>query len=43
MNGQWQDNHEKGNKKGKVNGIKVTNALAMLVIVVLKIVHIVHE
>jgi len=34
-NGRWQDSHEKGNKKGKVNGLKITNALAIFGTVVL--------
>ena len=42
-NGWWQDSHEKGNIKGKVNGFDVSDALAMLGTVFLNIVHVVHE
>ena len=42
-NGRWQNSHEKGNQKGKVNGLKVTNSLAKLGTDVLNVVHVVHR
>ena len=43
VNGRWRYKHEKGNEKGRVNGSKVSDALATLGTVVLNIVHVVHE
>jgi len=42
VNGQWWENHEKGNMKSKVNGWEASNALAMLGTVVLNVVNVVH-
>ena len=43
VNGWWYENHEKGNIKGKVNGFEVSDALAMLGIIVLNVVHVVNR
>jgi len=43
INGWWQDNHEKDNNKGKVNGFETSDALAMLGTIVLNVVHDLHE
>jgi len=42
INGRWQNNHDKGNRKGKANGFEASNALNMLGMIVLNIVHVVH-
>jgi len=42
INGQWKDNNEKGNQKGKVNGFDASYALSMLGTIVLNIAHVVH-
>lgn len=39
VNGWWQDNHGKGNIKGRVNGFQVLDALAMLGTVLLNFFH----
>ena len=39
----WQKGHEKGNRKGKVNGLEVSNSLDMLGTFVLNVVHGVHR
>jgi len=39
ITGQWKENHEKGNREGKLNGFEASNALAMLGIFVLNVVH----
>jgi len=39
VNRQWQYTHVKGNRKGKVNEYEVLDALAMLGMIVLNVVH----
>ena len=39
VNGRWHDSHEKGTRKGNVNGFEVTNDLAKLGTVLLNVVH----
>ena len=39
VNGWWQDSHEKGNRKVKVNGCDTSDSLAMLGMVVLNVVY----
>ena len=39
VNGWWQDNHEKANMKGKVNGCEAFDSFAMLGTIVLNVVH----
>ena len=39
VNGWWKSSYEEGNKKGKVNGSEVSDALAILEMIVLNVVH----
>ena len=43
INEQWKKIHEKVSKKGKANRLEVSNALAMLGIVVINVVHVVNR
>jgi len=43
INEQWKNSHEKGNRKGKLNGLEVPDALDTLGIVVLNVVHAVNR
>ena len=43
INGWWQNSHGKDNRKGKENGFEALNTLVMLGIVVLNVVHVMHE
>jgi len=43
INERWYNNHGRGNNKGKVNGHEVSDALAMLGIIVLTVMHVVNK
>lgn len=43
INGQWQDSHEKDNRKGKVYGSEVRYALAKLGTDILNVVHVLNR
>jgi len=40
INEQWQECHEKGNRKGEVNGFEASDVLAILGTMVLNVFHV---